>query len=319
MNYSNLDPQAKELLMKARQEGAQSISSQPPDLARKTYRESRLPTQPSPRRVKVENKIFVSGPSGLVPVREYRPLGGSNSEPLPALVFYHGGGWVIGDLDTHDVLCRELCHLSSCAVFSVDYRLAPEHQFPAAFDDALIATTWLAQHAEELSIDVSRMAVGGDSAGGNLAAAVALALRDSKDVQLIAQVLAYPVTDLRCNSKSYSEYGEGYVLTAADMLYFRDHYISDAKDYADWRASPLLAFDHTGLPAALVLTAGHDPLRDEGRHFAEKLSAAGNSVQHVCFQGQMHGFLGMGKVIDEANTAVLLCANWLKRHFDVPG
>lgn len=309
-----LDPQAQALLTKARREAAPSISDMPPEAARKAYRESRLPTQPVPRAVAIRRDHLLPGPGGPLPVREYRPLGIAETASIPALVFFHGGGWVIGDRDTHDVLCRDLCHLAVCAVFSVEYRLAPEHRFPAAFDDALQSTRWLAKHAEELAIDATRMAVGGDSAGGNLAAGVALALRDAGDVRLAAQVLAYPVTDLRCASGSYQERGEGYVLTAADMAYFRGHYIADPRDYVDWRASPLLAVDHAGLPPALILTAGYDPLRDEGRAYAEKLSAAGNVVQHVCFEGQMHGFLGMGGVIDDANTAVQLCADWLKRY-----
>lgn len=310
-----LDPQARALLAQAKLQGARPISSMPPEEARQAYRASRLPTQPAPRPVASRRDFLLPGPAGPVPVREYRPAGSAQAKALPALVFCHGGGWVIGDRDTHDVLCRELCHLADCAVFSVDYRLAPEHRFPAAFDDALASTRWLAQHAPALALDAARIAVGGDSAGGNLAAAVALALRDAADVRLAAQVLAYPVTDLRCDTSSYRTHGEGYVLTAADMRYFRGHYLADPAQVTDWRASPLLAADHTGLPPALVLTAGHDPLRDEGRSYADKLSAAGNVVQHVGFEGQMHGFLGMGKVIDEANTAVQLCADWLRRHF----
>ena len=314
MEY-RLDPQAMALLAQAKLQGARPISSMPPEEARRAYRESRLPTQPPPRPVDSRRDFVVPGPGGLVPVREYRPAGSGKTAALPALVFCHGGGWVVGDRDTHDVLCSELCDLAGCAVFSVDYRLAPEHRFPAAFDDALAVTQWLAQHAQDLAIDAARMAVGGDSAGGNLAAAVALALRDTGDVRLVAQVLAYPVTDLRCGTRSYQDRGEGYVLTAADMQYFRGHYITEPAHYTDWRASPLLAANHAGLPPALVLTAGYDPLRDEGRFYADKLSAAGVVVQHVCFEGQMHGFLGMGKVIDEANAAVQLCADWLRRYF----
>jgi acetyl esterase len=252
-------------------------------------------------------------PAGPVPVRAYRPLGSSPTQVLPALVFFHGGGWVIGDRDTHDVLCRDLCHLAGCAVFSVDYRLAPEHRFPAAFDDAVAVTQWLAQQAPALGVDAERLAVGGDSAGGNLAAGAALALRGALDVRLAAQLLIYPVTDLRCASASYQTCGQGYVLSAGDMAYFRGHYIAQDTQHADWRASPLLADDHADLPPALVLTAGFDPLRDEGRQYADRLSAAGNAVQYVCFERQMHGFIGMGGVIDEANTAVRWCADWLRR------
>lgn len=314
MNRFMLDPQAQALLTQARLDGARPISTLAPGEARKTYRESRLPTQPGPRPVEVRRDFLVPGPAAAVPVREYRPLGSTEKERLPALVFFHGGGWVIGDRDTHDVLCRELCHLAGCAVFSVDYRLGPEHRFPAAFDDAVAVTRWLARHAQDRAIDDTRMAVGGDSAGGNLAAGAALALRDTADVRLAGQLLVYPVTDLRCETASYQSCGEGYVLGAADMAYFRGHYIADPAHCTDWRASPLLADDHSGLPPALVLTAGFDPLRDEGRLYADKLSAAGNAVQYIGFERQMHGFLGMGGVIDEANTAVRLCADWLRRH-----
>ena len=307
-----LDPQAQALLTQARLNGVRPLSTQPPVQARQTYRESRLPTQPAARPLGVRRDFDVPGPAGAVPVREYRPLGSSETAALPALVFFHGGGWVIGDRDTHDVLCRDLCHLAGCAVFSVDYRLGPEHRFPAAFDDAVAATQWLARHALELAIDATRIAVGGDSAGGNLAAGVALALREAADVRLAGQLLVYPVTDLRCATASYQSCGEGYVLSAADMAYFRDHYIAQPAHYTDWRASPLLADDHSNLPSALVLTAGFDPLRDEGRLYADRLSAAGNAVQYVCFERQMHGFIGMGGVIDEANTAVRLCADWLR-------
>lgn len=309
-----LDPQAQALLDKARREGARPLSTMVPEQARIAYRDSRFPTRPAPVVVDTLRDFFVPGSSGPIPVREYRPMGTAKTDLLPALVFFHGGGWVVGDCDTHDVLCRELCHLAGCAVFSVDYRLGPENPFPAAFDDALAAMTWLSRQARDLAINADCLAVGGDSAGANLAAVVALALRDAADVSLAGQLLVYPVTDLRCATASYQHCGEGYVLSAQDMFYFRKHYISNPSDFTDWRASPLLADDHSGLPPALVLTAGFDPLRDEGRLYADQLSAAGNAVQYICFERQMHGFLGMGRVIDEANTAVRLCADWLKRH-----
>jgi acetyl esterase len=308
-----LDPQAQAILTRAQHSGAPALDILPPEEARQAYRASRLPTQPVPAPVQSRQDFEVPGPAGPVPVRAYRPLGSAATQALPALVFFHGGGWVIGDRDTHDVLCRDLCHLAGCAVFSVDYRLAPEHRFPAAFDDALAVTRWLAQQASAVGVDAARLAVGGDSAGGNLAAGVALALRDAADVRLAAQLLIYPVTDLRCASASYQTCGNGYVLSAADMAYFRGHYIAQAAQYADWRASPLLANDHARLPPALVLAAGCDPLRDEGRQYADCLSAAGNAVQYVCFERQMHGFIGMGGVIDEAVSAVRLCADWLQR------
>lgn len=315
MHVFRLDPQAQALLDRARVAGTPKTSSLPPVQARQLYRETRLPTQPRARALELRRDIEIPGPGGMLPVREYRPLGSAATEPLPALVFFHGGGWVIGDRDTHDVLCRDLCDLARCAVLSVDYRLAPEHRFPAAADDAIAATRWIAQQAGALALDPARIAVGGDSAGGNLAAVAALAWRGAPEVRLVGQLLVYPVTDQRSQSDSYRTCAEGYSLTADDMAWFRHHYIDRPEHYTDWRASPLLAADHAGLPPALVLTAGFDPLRDEGRLYADCLSAAGNAVQYVCFERQMHAFIGMGGVIEEANTAVRLCADWLHQRF----
>jgi acetyl esterase len=305
-----LDPQAQALLDLGRQRGAPTLSSQPPPQAREAYRKSRLPTQPKAPTAVVIRELSVAGPGGDVPVREYRPT--ALQQVLPALVFFHGGGWVLGDRDTHDVVCRMLCVQSGCAVYSVDYRLAPEHRFPAAFDDACAAVLALSARATELFIDPTRLAVGGDSAGGNLATAAALALRDAHVPKLAAQLLVYPVTDMCAQGGSYEDCASGYALSAADMHYFRDHYMADPTHHTDWRVSPLRAASLAGLPPALVVTAGYDPLRDEGRHYADRLAHEGVSVQHVCFERQMHGFLGMGGVIDEANLAVRLCADWLR-------
>lgn len=310
----NLDPQAQAVLDRARALGTQPLSSLPPEQARAVYRAGRLPTQPPAPMDVTARELSLDGPKGYgLPVREYRPVPRDAGGLLPALVFFHGGGWVVGDRDTHDVLCRMLCHQGSFAVYSVDYRLAPECRFPAAFDDACAAIVGLAARADELGIDASRMAVGGDSAGGNLAAAAAIALRQAARPRLVAQMLAYPVTDLLAQGGSYEDCAQGYVLSAADMAYFRDHYVGDATDHGDWRVSPLRAPSLEGLPPALVLTAGYDPLRDEGRRYADRLAREGNRVTSVCFERQMHGFLGMGGVIDEANEAVQLCADWLRR------
>ena len=314
MAGSGLDPQAQAVLDSARRSGRPRPTSLPVPQARQAYRDSRLPTQPAARAMGLRRDFEIPGPGGALLLREYRPEGSGPQQGLPALVFFHGGGWVIGDLDTHDVLCRDLCALSGRAVFSVDYRLAPEHRFPAAFDDAVAATRWLAAHAQQLQIDAERMVVGGDSAGGNLATAAALALRDdAQGLRLSGQLLAYPVTDLGAQSESYRRHASGYTLSAQDMDWFARHYLGEPGLAEGWRASPLRAPDLAGLPPTLLLTAGFDPLCDEGRRYAERLSAAGNAVQYVCFERQMHGFLGMGGVIDEANTAVRLCADWLRQ------
>ena len=242
-------------------------------------------------------------------MRHYRPAGAG---PAPLLVFYHGGGWVIGDLDTHDHLCRLICRDAAAHVLSVDYRLAPEHKAPAAVDDAYAAYLWAREHAVELGADPGRVAVGGDSAGGNLATVVAIALRDAGDLPARFQLLIYPATDMRALAPSHTTNGQGYVLTSDTIAYFRGHYLSPAQ-HDDWRASPLLHRDLSRLPPALVITAGFDPLRDEGRQYADGLSAAGNQAQYVCFERQIHGFITMGRLIDEANMAVGLCALALRR------
>jgi acetyl esterase len=218
------------------------------------------------------------------------------------------------------VLCRQLCVQAGIAVVAVDYRMGPEHRFPAAVVDCVAATQWVQQHATALGLDSARLAVGGDSAGGNLAAVVALVLRDlpagssgaKPAPPLRHQLLIYPATDMRAVAPSHTHNGSGYLLTRESIAYYRGHYISDPAQYSDWRASPLLAPSLAGLPPALVLTAGYDPLRDEGRQYADALSAAGTPTQYLCFERQVHGFITMGRVIDEANTAVQLCAAVLR-------
>jgi acetyl esterase len=302
-----LDPQAAALiaLMAARQ--VPPTHTLTPAEARRMYLERRFYTQPDPPEL---DEVRSLRSAGGVPLRLYKPMGAA--AVLPVLVYFHGGGWTMGDLDTHDVLCRQLCAGAGIAVVSVDYRMGPEHRFPAAVDDCIEATRWLRAQAATLGLDGARTAVGGDSAGGNLAAVVSLALRDGGDAPLAFQLLIYPATDMRCVAPSHQRNGQGYVLTADTIDYFRGHYIADAAHWPDWRASPLLAADHSRLAPALVLTAGYDPLVDEGRAYANKLSAAGTPCQYVCFERQIHGFLPMSRVLDEARTAVALCAAVLR-------
>ena len=308
-----LHPQAQALLQLMQDNGVAPTHTLTPQIARTQYRERRFYTQPTPPPMAQVRDLQAPGPGGVVPLRLYRPLGSSDDAPLPVLVYYHGGGWVIGDLDTHDTLCRELSSESGCAVVAVDYRVAPEHRFPSAVDDAVAAARWVRSQAAALHLDASRMAVGGDSAGANLAAVVAIAARDAGDLPLRLQLLIYPVTDMRQTAASYDTRGSGYSLTADTMRYFRGHYIDTEAHHTDWRASPLLHPDLGGLPPALVLTAGYDPLRDEGLHYAQRLTEAGNTAAHICFERQMHGFITLGKVIDEANVAVQLCAAQVRR------
>jgi acetyl esterase len=307
-----LHPQTRALLDLIEQRGVPPTHTLSPADARTLYRERRSFTQPAPPEVASVRNLQADGPHGAIPLRLYRPLGAAATETLPVLVYFHGGGWVIGDLDTHDTLCRELANGAGCAVVAVDYRLAPEHRFPTAVDDCLAATRWVRTHAGELHLDATRLAVGGDSAGGNLAAVVSLTARDAGDLAIAYQLLIYPATDQHRTAPSHTSNGQGYLLTTDTMNYFTGHYITDPAQYRDWRASPLLRDDLQKLPPALVLTAGYDPLRDEGAAYAERLTAAGNRATYVCFERQIHGFITMGKLLDEANSAVRLCAAELK-------
>ena len=302
-----LDPQARALIDLIAQRNLPPVHTLSPADARAIYRDRRFFTQPDPPAMAEVREL--RSDTG-VPLRLYRPQAVG---VLPVLVYFHGGGWTIGDLDTHDVLCRQLALAANVAVVSVDYGLGPERRFPGAVDDCVAATRWVRAQAPALGLDGSRLAVGGDSAGGNLAAVVALTLRDAGDPPLALQLLIYPATDMRAVAPSHSSNGQGYMLTSDSIAYYRSHYIESAADWADWRASPLLAPDLSRLPPALVLTAGYDPLRDEGLAYADALSAAGNPVQYVCFERQIHGFITMGRVLGEAVTAVDLCAAAVKR------
>jgi acetyl esterase len=236
----------------------------------------------------------IPGPAGDIPIRVYRPdVDGS----VPTVVFFHGGGFVIGDLDTHDDHARLICHEVEAVVVSVDYRLAPEHPFPAGFEDCRAATRWVADHISELGGDAQRIAVAGDSAGGNLSAAVALTATRDGGPQLAAQLLIYPGVDFRDDDTlhpSRTENGEGYFLTLEDMKWFHSQYLHDEAHMSDPRASVLLAQDLSGLPPAVVGTGEYDPLRDEGEAYAKALEASGVKVVLRRYDGLIHGFFGMG-------------------------
>jgi acetyl esterase len=248
-----------------------------------------------------------------VPVRAYRPKGAAKDEALPALLFFHGGGWVIGDLDTHDVVCRTLANGARCAVFSVEYRKAPEAPFPAAVDDCFAALNFISQMEKKFHINAKQLAVGGDSAGGNLAAVIALMARDAGGPALSLQLLIYPATDQHYAFPSIERNGEGYLLTKKVMQYFRSHYLPREQDWHDWRASPLLAKSLSGLPPAYVLTAGFDPLVDEGKAYADRLAKEGVSTEYRNYADMVHGFITMGRVLDSANTALGECAQALRK------
>lgn len=239
----------------------------------------------------------VPGPAGDIPVRVYAPVAG---RARPAIVYFHGGGFVIGSLDSHDGTCRALANASGCAVVSVDYRLAPEHRFPAAPEDCYAALRYVAERGSELGVDPRRLAVAGDSAGGNLAAAVAVASRQRGGPALVHQVLFYPALDARCDMPSCRSLSEGYMLTAAEMRWYWDSYLTSDADRENPLACPLRARDLGGLPGATVITAEYDPLRDDGETYAARLKEAGVPVELKRFDGVLHGFVLVAPLVDLA-------------------
>jgi acetyl esterase len=298
-----LDPQAQDVINLVIKSGRPAYNTLSPKEARQLFRETRPAATPTPAEIGAVRDLTADGPGGPIPVRVYRPAGVAAGTALPVLVYYHGGGWVIGDLDTHDVQCRQITAEAGITVVAVDYHLAPEHKFPAAVDDAWAATRWVVARAGELGVDPARLAVAGDSAGGNLAAVVALMARDAGGPAIALQVLIYPVTDVGAESKSYSDFAEGYMLTRDGMRWFTSHYLKTPSDAQDWRVSPLRAASLAGLPPALVITAGFDPLRDEGAAYARRLTEAGGQVDYINYGGMIHGFMPMGKLLATGNRA----------------
>jgi acetyl esterase len=300
-----LHPQAEALLAKIDAFGDPPIEESTPDAVR-ALRRARL--RPPTFQVEEIRDLDCHG----VPGRLYRP----SSEPgLGLLVFLHGGGWVLGDLDTHDNFARGLAALSGHAVLAVDYRLAPEHPFPAGLDDAFATTRWAYDHASELGCDPERLAIGGDSAGANLAAVVA----HDRPVPLRLQLLVYPVLDARCTSPSYDEFRDGPYLTAAGMRWFVEHYLSGGQgSREDPRVSPVLADDETlaGSPPALVVTVEHDPLRDEGEAYAGRLRALGVPTSATRYEGMFHGFLSFADLLDDGRVALEEAAATLRAALD---
>jgi len=294
-----LDPQARTLLDAMAASGAAPLDQMSVTDAR-AFMDSMRAMQGPPTVLPVVRDVQIEGPAGPIPARFYRPR---HDEFLPLLVYFHGGGWVIGSLETHDNVCRDLAVKTCCAVLSIDYRLAPEHPFPAAAEDCYAATVWAHDNAARLGIDAARIAVGGDSAGGNLAAVVALMARDRKAPPLRFQLLVYPVTCGRMDTPSYRENAEGYLLTSAAMAWFWAHYVPAAAGREECYAAPLRASDLRGLPPALVLTAEYDPLRDEGEAYAKRLAEAGVPAEVRRYEGQIHGFFGMSALIDRAREA----------------
>lgn len=263
---------------------------------------------------KVEDRT-IPGPEVDIPIRVYYPKD-ATSNNNPALVFYHGGGWVVGNIESHDNICRALTNLANCVTISVDYRLAPEHKFPAAVVDSYAAVQYVSDHAEDFRIDRSRIAIGGDSAGGNLAAVVSNLAKEKKTPAICFQLLLYPSTNLGGEpTVSMKENAEGYFLTKGTMEWFRDCYLTSEQDKQNPLLSPYLNEELSGLPPALVITAEYDPLRDEGEAYAKKLAQAGVEVETVRYDGTVHGFISMAVVIDLGKAALVKSGDALRVAF----
>jgi acetyl esterase len=272
----------------------------PPDAAREEYRRSLAKTEIAPPEIEQVADFSLPCEVGTTRLRKYTPVARS-SKPKAAILFVHGGGCVLGGIDTHEVFCRTLCHDTRMTVFSLDYRLAPEHPFPAAVDDTVAALEWLSHKAAELGLDPERIAIAGDSAGGGLAA---VALHETKDrlaAPVRAQALIYPALDLRGRLPSRKVLAQQFPIPRQMIDWFFDHYFGSAWPVADPRAMPALYEDYAGLPPALIITAGHDPLRDEGIEYAETLAAAGVPVEYECYKGTIHGFMNMGRLLRRAH------------------
>ena len=300
-----LDPIVASMLAQMAEAGGPAIEELPPAGGRELYR------MMNAANTLVDLAQVSDTVAQGIPLRIYRP---TLDTQLPGLVYFHGGGWVIGDLETHDNVCRHLAQQANCVVVAVDYRLAPEHPFPAALDDSFAATCWVVDHAAELGIDAAWIAVGGDSAGGNLAATVCLKANALGAPKLAHQLLVYPATDTAQDTPSYTENKEGYSLSAALMGWFWDQYIGDQPRDNPMMA-PILASDLSGVPSATVITAEYDPLRDEGEAYGERLKAAGVTTTITRYDGMIHGFFHMQDALADGRDALTMAAKELQTAF----
>jgi len=310
-----LDPQMKLLLDTFNAAGPMFLRAETPEQARAKMQALMEANPVPPEEIYRAENRHIPGVAGEIPVRIYTPEG---NPPMGVLVYYHGGGWVLGDLESHDRVCRSLANKAGCVVVSVDYRLAPEHVFPAAADDCYAATKWVAENAASLGADPARLAVGGDSAGGNLAAAVAMMARDQGGPAIAFQLLFYPVTDCALDTPSQKEFAaDGFVLSRGDMEWFWNHYLGTGSDAEKTNpyACPLRAKNLAGLPPALVMTASHDPLRDEGERFAQRLISAGVKVTCTRYEGVTHGFISFADALDKGKAGQQQAADALKVAF----
>lgn len=295
-----LDPDAAALLVRAQEAGYPPFEALTPTQARKAYAASWAIMQTPGGDVHSVLDVEIEADEPLK-LRIYRGLTCDEKRPAPCMLFLHGGGWVIGNLESHDRMCRQLANMAGMCVVAVDYRLAPEHPYPAALRDASAALQWVIAHADELNIAPHAVGVGGDSAGGNLAAVLALMSRDKALSAICLQALFYPATDLTAVSGSYRRFTSGLPLTASTMHYFIDHYVPVGMDKTDWRISPLHATSFKGVAPAIVMTVAHDPLCDEGRAYAKRLDEDGVRVAAFHYNDHMHGVLSQGNCVDMAN------------------
>ncbi len=300
-----LHPQIQQVLAAMAKAELKPIEAMTPSEARAQMEATARSRKAEPLPIARAEERLIPGPGGDIRLRLYWPLRSApGPAPVPAIVYYHGGGHVIGSLDTHDLVARNLCAGAKALVASVDYRMGPEHKFPAAVDDAFAALAWVHANAASLGADPGWLGVHGDSAGANLAAVVALLARDAGGPKLQLQSLVYPVGDYTLSGASYGKYAQGYgVLTRDAMVWFRDHYLRSAVDAEDWRASPLKAPSLAGVAPAIIITAECDVLHDDGERYAAALRQAGVAVEYREYAGMIHGFLGMVPVVDDAMVA----------------
>jgi acetyl esterase len=308
-----LDPQVIKILKEAEALGLPAYQDLSPAEARQQMLDLAPPVDPLLSVKRVEERS-IPGPDGEIALRLYYPAG---EAPFPVLVYFHGGGWVIGDLDTHHAFCHALAKSSSCLVVAVDYRLAPEHRFPAAVEDAYAATRWIAENTGLIQADPDRFAVCGDSAGGHLAAVVSMMARDRQGPRVDLQILIYPITDFSFDTPSYEQNKAGYMLTRDMMKWFWNHFIVDEGQADDPYACPLRAKNFGNLPPALILTAEYDPLRDEGEAYGQKLQSAGVNVTLTRWPGMIHGFIRMTAVLEKANDALGQVAGKVEEVFEI--
>lgn len=306
-----IDPKAEVFLRQLEEAGGPPLNEMTPAEARKALAAT-VESAGEPEQVGNITNRSIPGPLGDIPIRVYTPEG---TGPFPALVYFHGGGWVAGDLEMVDPSCTILANRASAVVVSVDYRLAPEHKFPVPVMDCYAAAQWVSANAAEFDVDPQRVGIGGDSAGGNLAAAVSVMARDSGTPDLAFQILFYPVTNMDYETNSYRENGAGYFLTTDMMRWFWGHYLESEDVGRDMRASPLLTQDASGLPPTFVATAEFDPLRDEGEAYAELLLEAGNDVTVKRYDGQIHGFVTRCGIMDRGKQAIEDAAAQMRQAF----